>query len=539
MTRTALALAACLLLAASPAQAGQELGVKVHRIVPQDPVLELVVSVDDAEGRPVTALGLADFDVRIQDAEARVLSARSFVDAGMPFGTLLLIDTSGSMRGSMDEVREAARRYVAGMAGGDVAIVAQFNDTVIGLDQPWTADKAELGRQIDALEAAGSSTHLYEALNRGINMIASGSDAPALRNILVLSDGKDVGSPVQWTYDRARGMAGTKDVPISAVGYVVNPKDDRTASLAQLSLDTGGRYSPAASVDEIEQRFRGVQHAIHALWVLSVETGPMEAGDRQLAVEVGGTGTETGAIGSTGLSLDHAWNGNPDLLPEEPWWAQPRYLGLAGGGAALALLFLVILVVALRIRSRRALEARIDGANQAADDARRAAETQVAEAKRDAEAARALAAEAQATAEQARISAEAPVPPPEPPQPEPPKPEPPKGRRQTVIQTPGGQGGSVALLLADGSRILLAGLDDGPVPLGKDPARARIVLDHPTVSGHHADVSLQGGLLVVTDAGSSNGTYVDGEDIRGRGAVAVRAGQQLQLGLLKTVVEAS
>jgi hypothetical protein len=529
----ALALVCCLSLLASSAAAA-ELGVKIHRIVHQDPVLEVVVAVEDDRGQPITDLRLADFAVRIAEVESEVLDARSFVDSGMPFGTLLLIDTSGSMRGSMHEVREAARRYVAGMKGGDVAIVAQFNDTVTGLDQPWSNDVAVLEEQIAALEAAGSETHLYEALNRGINMIASGADSPALRNILVLSDGKDEGSPQQWTYDRARSVAGHKDVPISAVGYVVDPTDDHTASLAQLSLDTRGRYSPAASVDQIEARFRGVQHAIHSLWVVSVRTGPMEAGDRQLLVEVShGDGEErTSTSNAMRLSLDGPWTGAEEVVPAPPWWRKSIVLAIVAGIVALVLLLVIILVALARGRSRRVLEARIDSANRATEEARRSADAQIAEAKRQAEEARAMAAEAQATAEEAIESATASVPVADPE----PAPAPP---RRTVFHEPGRAATGYALLLADGSRIALGDLQSGAVGLGKDPTRAQVVVDHPTVSGLHARLSLQASELVVEDAGSSNGTYVDGQDIRGRGPVVVAAGQQLQLGLLKTVVEAS
>ena len=143
-----------------------------------------------------------------------------------------------------------------------------------------------------------------------------------------------------------------------------------------------------------------------------------------------------------------------------------------------------------------------------------------------------MAAEAQATAEEAIESATASVPVADPE----PAPAPP---RRTVFHEPGRAATGYALLLADGSRIALGDLQSGAVGLGKDPTRAQVVVDHPTVSGLHARLSLQASELVVEDAGSSNGTYVDGQDIRGRGPVVVAAGQQLQLGLLKTVVEAS
>ncbi len=45
------------------------------------------------------------------------------------------------------------------------------------------------------------------------------------------------------------------------------------------------------------------------------------------------------------------------------------------------------------------------------------------------------------------------------------------------------------------------------------------------------------GSLLVEDLGSSNGTYIEGSDIRGQGAVGVLPGHRVQLGLFKTVLQ--
>ena len=56
---------------------------------------------------------------------------------------------------------------------------------------------------------------------------------------------------------------------------------------------------------------------------------------------------------------------------------------------------------------------------------------------------------------------------------------------------------------------------DGPVRLGRDPA-STVVVDHPGVSWRHAAVAPGGPLTwVVSDAGSTNGTFVDGHRITG------------------------
>jgi pSer/pThr/pTyr-binding forkhead associated (FHA) protein len=64
--------------------------------------------------------------------------------------------------------------------------------------------------------------------------------------------------------------------------------------------------------------------------------------------------------------------------------------------------------------------------------------------------------------------------------------------------------------LHDGSRIELGG---GPLRIGR--ARANdLVLDHESVSRHHAELRRDRGGVVIADLGSTNGTRVDGQAVR-------------------------
>ncbi|MFH8724642.1 FHA domain-containing protein [Streptomyces termitum] len=69
----------------------------------------------------------------------------------------------------------------------------------------------------------------------------------------------------------------------------------------------------------------------------------------------------------------------------------------------------------------------------------------------------------------------------------------------------------------------------GPYPLriGRDPANG-LRLSHETASRLHAELSLQGGLWILRDLGSTNGTTVNGRRVVG--AVAVRAGDVVGFG---------
>ena len=61
-----------------------------------------------------------------------------------------------------------------------------------------------------------------------------------------------------------------------------------------------------------------------------------------------------------------------------------------------------------------------------------------------------------------------------------------------------------------------------------------VITDDDYISGHHAQVSIEGGSVVVDDLGSRNGTYHNGSRLSQRHTV--RKGDRIQVGY--TVLEA-
>lgn len=66
-----------------------------------------------------------------------------------------------------------------------------------------------------------------------------------------------------------------------------------------------------------------------------------------------------------------------------------------------------------------------------------------------------------------------------------------------------------------------------PLRIGRDPASG-LRLNHETVSRVHAELSRQGGMWVLRDLGSTNGTTVNGRRVVG--AAVVREGDQIGFG---------
>lgn len=69
-------------------------------------------------------------------------------------------------------------------------------------------------------------------------------------------------------------------------------------------------------------------------------------------------------------------------------------------------------------------------------------------------------------------------------------------------------------------------LDEGTFTLGRDP-KCDIFLSNMTVSRHHSTIVIDGSEAKITDAGSTNGTWVDGQVVDEAPLVA---GTRVQIG---------
>jgi pSer/pThr/pTyr-binding forkhead associated (FHA) protein len=73
--------------------------------------------------------------------------------------------------------------------------------------------------------------------------------------------------------------------------------------------------------------------------------------------------------------------------------------------------------------------------------------------------------------------------------------------------------------------------------IGRHPALSERVLDDPSVSRRHARLALDGGVLVVEDLNSLNGTLVDGEELEPFAPRRLGPGQLLTLGAVEFRLE--
>jgi Ca-activated chloride channel homolog len=250
----ALAAAPCVLLAQQPTfKTGAQ-------IVP------LYITVLDEAKRLVPDLQQGDFEVFDNNQPAKIVL---FQNEPEPFSVVVMLDTSGSMTGSIDLLREAAEQFLIRLLPEDKGMVGAFNDKIQFPIRDFTSDRDEL---ISALKDVdyGNPTRLFDAIQAGLDELAR---VKGRRVVLVFTDGEDTASKIGMgdALDRAR----TDEAMIYAIGlqsvYFNGQRQVRSSpdrGLRKLSDETGGGYFELKKTDELGSTFTRVAQELHSQYLI-------------------------------------------------------------------------------------------------------------------------------------------------------------------------------------------------------------------------------------------------------------------------------
>ncbi|MDA1186056.1 MAG: VWA domain-containing protein, partial [Acidobacteria bacterium] len=168
----------------------------------------LDVVVTDARGRFVRGLTQDDFQVR-EDGVQQELTF--FTSEGTPATTLVLLDSSSSVRSNLKGVQSAANRFIDRLPSGDAARIGFFHDRVV-FGPEFTTDMRQHVAMINQMRPQ-RSTHLYDALIASLRELSGVQDRKAL---VLFTDGDDEGS--QATMEEALEAARRSQVSIYTIG---------------------------------------------------------------------------------------------------------------------------------------------------------------------------------------------------------------------------------------------------------------------------------------------------------------------------------
>jgi tight adherence protein B len=286
----AAALAATFGLAATPAWAD---GVTVRSIDTRDyPAVRLSVLVDGA------APNTTDFHLRENGeivADSRI-EVRPLKQTTNPVGTVLVIDTSGSMksRGAIDQAKAAARQFIAAKAPNDwIALVSVSSQVLVR--SGFTQDGTALTAAVDQLAAVGE-TALWDGLVTAARLYDQRPDLQA--NVVLLSDGADSVS----TQTQQQAVAALSGVHAAVFAVGIASAEFDPARLSTLVGASGGSLSTSRDPADLRAQFSRVRAAIENQYEIrysSTGAGPALA----LDLSVGDRSAEAQArVGSVGVA---------------------------------------------------------------------------------------------------------------------------------------------------------------------------------------------------------------------------------------------
>lgn len=243
-------------------------------------------------GNPMDGLAKSDFRIREDDIDQPIISVSARRE---PISVCLLLDVSGSMKGSLPAAQEAAAAFVRSLAPNDRVSVMTFHKRIDTL-YPLGNDFKEAERVIRQTQPLGD-TALYDGILQAIN---SFENISGRRAVVVLSDGVDdngYGSQLsQNDVDISIVKALASSIPIYTIGLGSNIDE---GVLRAVSGSTGANYisSPTAA----------------QLLSLYEELGKQLAG--QYAIRYRSTSIADGSV--RGIKLDY-------VIPSSKPFASPK-----------------------------------------------------------------------------------------------------------------------------------------------------------------------------------------------------------------------
>jgi len=245
--------------------------------------VSLFATVLDAENRLVPDLTQDDFEILDNDKAQPIILFQNEVQ---PITVVLLLDTSGSMTGSIDLLKKASEQFLIRLLPEDKGAVGAFNDK-IEISAHFSSDRDALISEVKDLDY-GNGTRLYDAVSEGLNTLQG---VEGRRVILVFTDGDDTSSRIGRgaVQDRARA----DEVMIYAIGLqsemfdgarTIRSKPD--GGLRRLAEETGGGYFELKKTSDLGPTFSRVAQELHSQYALGFEAQQLDGKVHKLTVRM-------------------------------------------------------------------------------------------------------------------------------------------------------------------------------------------------------------------------------------------------------------
>ena len=244
-------------------------------------LVELYVAVTDRSGTLVRDLKQEDFEV--YEAGKRQEIAKFELVQNLPLIVGILIDTSGSMAGSMVDTEKAAAGFLESvMTPKDKAFAVSFARRP-RLEMPPTDDTGAVVQAIEGLQAVGD-TALHDALVHSLYYFRG---VQGQRALVLLSDGDDNASYI--TYKDALEYARRSGVAVYTIGLNIPVLETGIrVKLNELAEATGGRTFFTNNAEELAGIYKQIETELRSRYLVAYNSNEVsgQGGFREVQVKV-------------------------------------------------------------------------------------------------------------------------------------------------------------------------------------------------------------------------------------------------------------
>ncbi len=251
-----------------PTGAQQE---RSQKPVPQDDepiklnttLVQVPVVVSERGGRYVSDLIRDEFAV-FEDGVKQNIELFGSVEE--PFSVALLLDSSGSTEGALEQIKSAAMAFLSNLRPHDRVMVVSFNDSVEILSD-LTNDTAKLGAAVRSIKL-GAFTQVYEAVYTAV--WEKLRDIPGRKAVIVFSDGIDTASSEISLEDTLDAVIESEDIIVYPIRYATREDvEHKMEARVRASLNSSGSAAAEAKVEqsrrELDRAYRGADEYLQQL----------------------------------------------------------------------------------------------------------------------------------------------------------------------------------------------------------------------------------------------------------------------------------
>lgn len=284
---------------------------------PEEMTLKLYFNIyDDRTGTPMLTVDAQSAQVTLLNTN--YTSNGELKKPDVPIYITLVMDSSGSMGGAAQALKNAAKLSLNNSPDNSLFSVVQFDEDIVLL-QDFTENIPALTFAIDRYQVSRKGTCLYDAAYTAVEAMAK---APAGRRAVILfTDGKDENAAGQvcskHTYQELVDLAMQTQVPISTIGLSYQAGAINAVELDSMAGSTGGVHAVANQTD-LPAAFEKIMLALKAQWMLEVPLYPRR----------GNNDAVFNLTLTDGLSLNTAFNLNSNT--DYPGPPSPVKVSLAG-----------------------------------------------------------------------------------------------------------------------------------------------------------------------------------------------------------------